>query len=108
MNYNNLHPTEFEDVLRPYLFERGQLESGIKSNAETLEEFKDVINFQQMKNNLDCTDLIYYNSIQFINSEIKKVLECMYSMNVESFNFYEERKIIIVNFGHDFEELKLN
>jgi RNase adaptor protein for sRNA GlmZ degradation len=108
MNYNELHPLELQDVLGVYLFERENLESGIKNNAETLEEFKDVINFQQMKNNIDCTDLIYNNSIKFIDSEIKKVLECNYGMNVESFKFYEGKNVIVVDFGHDFEEFKIN
>ena len=104
MNYNN-PPEELKECLSTYLFELSKLEKEIDSNSETLKEFKDVSNIAQMNIVIDCTNLIYNNSIKFINSEIIKVLQRYYSTNVESFKFYKNKNILISDFGHDFEQI---
>ena len=106
MNYNN-PPEELKECLSTYLFELSKLEKEIDSNSENLKEFKDVSNFAQMNIYIDCTNLIYNNSIKFINSEIIKVLQGYYSTNVESFKFYKNKNILIADFGHDFEQINL-
>jgi hypothetical protein len=108
MNYNNAHVLELKDILSTYLFELSKVKTAIQNNEDCLKEFKDVVNFQQMKDGIGCTNLIYRNSVEFIEAEIKKVLQRYFSTNVESYKFYKDKNMVVVDFGHDFECIILN
>jgi|TARA_R110000744_G_scaffold259649_1_gene374728 hypothetical protein len=106
MNYN-IPKEELKECLSTYLFKLSKFEKGIDNNSELLKEFKDVANIEQANIFIDINNLIYNNSIKFINSEIIKVLEGYYQTNVESFKFYKQNKLLVADFGHDFEQINL-
>jgi hypothetical protein len=107
MNYHNVHMLLITDILNTYLFDISKKETEINQNLDCLIENKNVLNFEQMETLIDCDQLVLRNSINFINSEIIKVLQSFYGTNVESFKYYKSKKTLISDFGNDFETLKL-
>ena len=63
-----------KDTVKTYLFEYRQVSKALALNYKMLEDEKDVLNFDQMKNSVDISTKIQRNTLDFITNELTKLV----------------------------------